>query len=208
MHGDSHLTGIAYDGKKRRVYTIGHNSTLSTTSLTPSHSLKLSFNTHIPFATALTHLYLLPTSDLIVGGFQSDTFVLFNLTQSYQLMQVKAGGWRQSHDFRFTFEPSGTSFTSQMSTGNNSTKPSTLQVYNSPEPLHPSSPGALSHTFSTNYHGSTVHGLSLFQCNGRILSVSGSEDCTLKLFCYDELMTTLEKVRRSQKLHPSKAAAT
>jgi len=204
LHPDSHLTKIAYDPKQRLIYTIGHNSTLTTSTLTSSLSLSHNFNTNVPFAPALTHLYLLPSSDIIVGGFQSNNFILYNMTQSYQLMRFNCGGWRQSHDFRFNFL-SPTSFTTQLSTAsnNNGGKPATIQIYGSPStPLTPAS-SYKSYNLNTPYHGSTVHGVSMFSCNGQILAISGSEDCTLKLTCYDEVTSRMSVIQELERFECS-----
>lgn len=205
LHPDSHLTNIAYDPKRRLVFTVGHNATLATATLTSSLDLEHNCNTNIPFAPALTHLYVLASSDVVVGGFQSNNFILHNITQSYQLLKISCGGWRQSHDFRFSFL-GPTTFVAQLSTAcnNNGGAPSTLQVYSSPpsSPLAPSSTFP-SHSLGAPYHGSTVHGVSLFSCNGELLAVSGAEDCTLKLCRYDEVTTTLDVVQELERFECS-----
>ena len=41
----------------------------------------------------------------------------------------------------------------------------------------------------------------MFSCNGQILAISGSEDCTLKLTCYDEVtcrMSVIQEVRMGE----------
>ncbi len=190
-HGREVVSCLHYDALKNKLYSIGHDSTLRMSKLSPSGDLLPTLNVPVSFASALTHLYVLPSSSVVVGGFHASLFSLQDVTSGYQYMQLDAGGWKRPHDFSIQFTDSSSLESINLAIVNNSpnnlsSNSPTLNIYQDLSKGDDSiSPGR---TFGVPYHCRTVHCITSFRAQGdsptTALLVSGSEDNTIKLCSY------------------------
>ena len=105
LHGIMHVTALSYDSLSSSLLSIGHDGHLQTSFLSlESSDLSPCFHVTMPFGKVLTTLILTadgPAATVVVGGYHAGTFYLFDVTNSYQLLQVECGGWKRPHDFAF-----------------------------------------------------------------------------------------------------------
>lgn len=103
LHSTSPVSRIVRDPRSGVVRTIGHDGYLTALEVAEGGSMRRLRRTRATFASALTDLHILENSDVVIGGFRASIYILFNVTQSYQLLQIDAGGWKRPREFSFHF---------------------------------------------------------------------------------------------------------
>jgi WD40 repeat protein len=201
-HKKEHVTQIIASKNRGEIISVGNDGFIHEIALKKRKGYTLTSLVRIPVSclTAITHIWRVQTNrqdKIVVGGYRGNSFIVWDVTSSYQLLCVDTGGRNRRLLFSPTFEigPHPLSFHLVVCLGNKTCQNQLL--LHSKVLKQPPNKIALGCTYSigTSVHGETILDVSLNRSfkDGRLLLLTGSNDSTVKLYTAES--GTIEPVK-------------
>jgi WD40 repeat protein/NAD-dependent SIR2 family protein deacetylase len=203
-HKKEHVTQIIASKNKNEIISVGNDGYIHEIVLEKEkdYNLRSLVKRPVSCLTCITHIWRVKTNwqeNIVVGGYRGNSFIVWDVTSSYQLLSVDTGGRNRRLLFSPTFEtgPHPLSFNLVVCLANKTCQNQLLlysKVLNQPH-----STIEICHTYSysigTSVHGETILDVSLNRSlkSGRLLLLSGSNDTTVKLFTVESGTIELAK---------------
>ncbi|KAL1649824.1 WD repeat-containing protein 6 [Didymella pomorum] len=190
VHGVETVTGLMFRASSENasighLYSVGRNGCLAIHAVDiPRNTTTLIHNLTLPIGPNIEGLYTWQDR-LLLHGFSSKKWVLYDLTSHEEVMSIETGGAHRS----WAFQP-----TSSSSSSSSSSALGGSLVWARTASLHICSQSASNHTvLRSGGHGREIKALAIsppiLTCEGekgRTLIATGAEDTDIKLFTYEK----------------------
>ena len=183
-HKKEHVTCIIPTSDDRGILSAGNDGRLHEITLSregTSLKLKRSLSRPISSLTGVSYLWRSKDGALIAGGYYGNEFAIVDVTTNRRLLRVDSGGRTRRLCVWIDIENTESlAYTLAICVANKKT-PSEIIIYSSPSKLSQSIPPSLPYALSVPFHGETVLDVALCNMGGKLLLLSGSNDCSVKL---------------------------
>ena len=193
VHDKEHVNDMIFSSNRSKIISAGNDGCIVECILVSSPdgtvSIRKALSVPFPSLTGVTRLWMTREGNLIAGGYQSNSFAVWDVTRGYQMMNIDTGGRQRSCVFEAQFNsdrfsvPSAHFFTICVGRKDGETE---FRVHASGDFTSPTLTAGLNYGIGQPYHGEFVNSVCFIETGIPDASIvlSGSNDATVKLSLY------------------------
>ena len=177
VHKKEHVTCIVASKDGRGILSAGNDGRLHETTIFQNESIfkmQRSLSTPISNLTGVSYLWWSDSKTLIAGGYIGNQFVITDVASNRQLLNIDSGG--RNRRMALTTELKTTVAICVA----NKKSPFEILLYSSPSQKSQVST-AIPSDFTIPFHGEAIYDTAICTLQGKLMILSGSNDCSVKL---------------------------